>query len=250
MAVQAGSTLDPESFAWSLTRLGFYELQAGDLEKALAAVDAAVRVQSDYAPALLMRGRVLLATGQSKEALESLTRATSLNPLPDYQWLLAETLRETGRQEEGRLIELELEKNGVANDSRTFSLYLSTKRKNPQLSLSLAEQELNVRSDVFTHDAVAWALFAAGDAEKSRVHMQKALSEGTQDARLFYHAGLIAASLHKNTEACDWFAKAVHIEQTLFPSERQQLHVAIIEMEKQVSKASLWNSNRSRPSSS
>ena len=39
-------------------------------------------------------------------------------------------------------------------------------------------------------------------------HMEKALAEGTIDARLFTHAGVLAAKLGRTTEAESWLTKA------------------------------------------
>ena len=52
--------------------------------------------QPDYAAALLARGRVLLAMKRTAEAVEALERAARLNPLPEYQWTLADALRASG----------------------------------------------------------------------------------------------------------------------------------------------------------
>ncbi len=81
---------------------------------------------------------------------------------------------------------------GAMNDPRTLSLYLATRGQQVQKALKLAEDEMNTRADVFTMDTLAWALHANGRLAEAREYSKKALGEGTQDARLFYHAGCIA----------------------------------------------------------
>jgi hypothetical protein len=49
------------------------------------------------------------------------------------------------------------------------------------------------------------------------------LSEGTQDARLFYHAGRIALAAGDPVDAEKAFARSARIKQTLMPSERDDL---------------------------
>jgi hypothetical protein len=49
------------------------------------------------------------------------------------------------------------------------------------------------------------------------------LSEGTVDARLFLHAGIIAALNNDIEQARRWLQKASVIQQMLLPSERTQL---------------------------
>ena len=100
MAARAGSPRNPEPAAWAYTRLALYELQVGASQRALQACDVALDFQNNYAPALLVRGRILLSENQVDEAVEALSDAATLNPLPEYQWALAEALRAAGRMQE------------------------------------------------------------------------------------------------------------------------------------------------------
>jgi tetratricopeptide (TPR) repeat protein len=92
----------------------------------------------------------------------------------------------------------------------------------------LTERELEERSDVFTHDARAWALAAAGEFTAAQGQLDHALAEGTQDARLFYHAAVIAAKSGRHDDARRWFDRATDFIHMLLPSEQRQL-VAIAE---------------------
>jgi hypothetical protein len=80
-----------------------------------------------------------------------------------------------------------------------------------------------IRRDVFTHDALAWALAQAGRAAEAQLHATEALSEGTVDARLFLHAGIIASLNNDNKQAKRLLRKASLIQQMLLPSERKLL---------------------------
>lgn len=222
MAVSAASPNAPESAAWVSTRLAFFQFQQGDLAEAGATCDAALDYQKDYAPALLLRGRLLLADGETTEAVEALTSAEKLNPLPDYEWVLAEALQSAGRDEEARVVVARLNQSGTSADPRTYALYLSTQGEASQTALELAQNELNTREDVFTHDAFAWALAANGKTKEAYQEMQKALAEGTQDARLFFHAMMIASKAGHAEEAAQWLGKTAGMMQLLLPSEQKQ----------------------------
>ncbi len=102
MAVTSGSPRDPEPTAWAYTRLGIYELQAGDTETAMNSAEVALQFAKNYAAALLLRGRIQLGQGKAKEAIESLQRSADLTRLPEYEWTLADALREAGRTRSGR----------------------------------------------------------------------------------------------------------------------------------------------------
>ena len=79
-------------------------------------------------------------------------------------------------------------------DGRTLSLFLSTKNRDPDRALALAEAEKKVRGDLYTDDAYAWALHRKGRDADARVAIDRALSHGTKDALLFFHSGAIRMS--------------------------------------------------------
>ena len=82
-----------------------------------------------------------------------------------------------------------------------------------------------MRRDVFTEDARAWALAAAGRLDEARAAMDRALcQQHTKDARLFLHAGVIAASTGRRADARHWLAQADALRSTLLPSELDILH--------------------------
>ncbi len=218
-AIDAAGSRDRESIAWAYTRLAIYELQRGHLQDAERATDAALSFEPEYAAALLARGRVLLATGHPIDAVDPLERAANLNPLPEYQWALADALRRSGLDNDASSIEQQIIARGAAVDPRTLALFLATRRIEPARALELTERELQVRADIFTHDARAWALAAAGRIDDARISMRRALAEDTKDARLFLHAGVIAASAGQPAEARQWFARADALHATLLPSE-------------------------------
>jgi Tetratricopeptide repeat. len=116
--------------------------------------------------------------------------------------------------------------HGASSDPRTLALFLATRHENPATALRLARTELGSRSDVFTHDALAWSLAAAGNLAEAHSEMQCALAEGTEDARLFFHAAVIASQAGDVADAERWLRKASELSQLLLPSERKDLQNA------------------------
>ena len=222
-AIAAASPRDRESIAWAYTRLAGYELQRRRLDDAAGAADAALSYQPDYAAALLMRGRVLLAMEKPADAVAAFSRAAQLNPLPEYQWALGDALRLHGDHERADLVERELTSHGADADARTLALFLATRRAAVTNAIALAERELQTRTDIFSLDALAWSLAAAGRTAEAQVAMTRALAEGTEDGRLFLHAGVIAAADNRHAEARKWLRKAEALRWTLLPSELDEL---------------------------
>lgn len=75
--------------------------------------------------------------------------------------------------------------------------------------VALLREELESRRDVYGHDQLAWALYQSGDHAAAREAMAGALRMGTQDAVLFFHAGMIEAALGSaGSRACASRARA------------------------------------------
>ena len=172
--------------------------------------------------------------------MDALQNAVKLNPLPEYQWTLTEALRVAGKEKEASEVEAQLCQRGASSDPRTLALYLATTRHEPpEMALRLARAEFDSRGDVFSHDSLAWSLAAAGKVTEAHSEMQRALAEGTQDARLFFHAGLIASQAGESADADRWLRKASELSHLLLPSERNELqNVATRGAEKKASAAS------------
>jgi tetratricopeptide (TPR) repeat protein len=158
--------------------------------------------------------------------VEALQRAAKSNPLPEYQWTLAEALRAAGHENEAFAIETQLRRHGATSDPRTLALFLATRHESAKTALRLAQAELDSRGDVFTHDALAWSLAAAGNLTDAHSEMQRALAEGTEDGRLFFHAAMIASQSGHCAEAHRWLSKARSLSHLLLPSERNELQHA------------------------
>jgi hypothetical protein len=69
-------------------------------------------------------------------------------------------------------------------------------------------------------------LAAAGNLTQAHSEMQRALAEGTKDARLFFHAGIIASRGGHSADAERWLRKASELSHLLLPSERNELQNA------------------------
>jgi tetratricopeptide (TPR) repeat protein len=137
LATAASSPNDPEAGAWAFTRLALYQFQCNETKSALESCAAALALQSDYAPAMLIRGRILLALNGTAEALVELQRAAELNPLPEYQWAVADVLTTTGDRDRAEQIESQIAES--SDDPRTISLFLATRHKDIDRAVHLAE---------------------------------------------------------------------------------------------------------------
>ncbi len=220
LALRAADARTPEAAAWYTVQLGRYVWQSGEFDRARALAERALALRPDYAPALLLQGHLLLGHNRPQEALDPLQRAVQAVPLPEYRWALAECLRVLGRGPEAANAERELIARGAVEDPRTLSLFLATTTGDAATALALARRELAKRRDARTLDAMAWALFAAGETEAARRHLSAALAHGIVDPRLHFHAVAMAES---DTEARAWLNRIGAQAALLLPSERARL---------------------------
>ncbi|MCB1675990.1 MAG: hypothetical protein KDI01_06850, partial [Halioglobus sp.] len=227
MSLAAGSTSArvPEAAAWVHTQLAELLLQAGRLTEADSALSTALSLQADYPPALYTRGRLLLGARRAAEAVPVLVLAVEAEPQPAYRWALYEALREAGQFDAAMQQRTLLLRQSADEDRRTYALFLASTGEAPATAtaLRLALAELEQRQDVFTLDTVAWAMHAAGRHNEALRFSQRALTHGTRHARLFLHAGAIAARNGDGEQAAALLAAARAGQQMLLPSERTQL---------------------------
>jgi tetratricopeptide (TPR) repeat protein len=222
-AARETSAVDAESLAWIYTRLSGFYLQSADLGRAQRFASAALRSLPEFAPALLAEGKVRLGRRDMAAAIAEFARAAELNPLPEYQWWLADTYHLSGDEAKADAVRAEIARHGAAADPRTFSVFLATTRCSNETALTLARAELQTRADVLTHDAVAWAAWADGDITEADRGMRAALAEGTKDPRLLLHASVIAKAAGRVDDARSFFAACERGAAALLPSERALL---------------------------
>ena len=194
-----------EALAWVEWQLGQEHWNRGDLAAAETAYRAALVTIPGYHRALAALAQVLVARGRGSEALPFLEQAIAVVPQLDYVVALGDLHAMLGRpgaaerqyalaEHIGQLTAL----NRVLFNRELAWFYADHDRRLDE-ALALARRELEVRQDIHAHDLLAWALYRTGQPEAARAEMAEALRLGTQDARLFYHAGMIEQRLG-NTE--------------------------------------------------
>lgn len=74
---------------------------------------------------------------------------------------------------------------------RAWSLFLLDHgRRIPEVTAKIQE-ELRTRRDIYGYDLLGWAMYKQGRYAEARAALQTALSQGTQDAMIYYHTGMI-----------------------------------------------------------
>lgn len=192
LAIGSGvSGKDPEPHAWALSQAAVLFWHSGDLTGAESGFDMALAARPEYPPALVGKGRIALARGQGEVAASFFERAYRKSPLVETAWLLGDALTVAGDAASAEGAYERVVTRGRVDDGRTLALFLATKKRDLDEAVRLAERELTQRGDVYTEDAVGFALFRAGRLAEARPHLDRAVQHGTLDASLLFHRGAL-----------------------------------------------------------
>ena len=208
--------LPAENVAWTHFMLGEQLFQSGNLPQAESEMSAALRALPLYHRALAGMGQIRAAQLRFSEAADFYQRAIGVIPLPLYASALGDIYRrqkkDTEAEKQFALVEyigrLSALNKQVYN--RELALFFADHDRHLGEALALAQKELEVRHDVYTLDALAWALLKNNRAQEAHEAMQKALAVGTLDPLLFFHAGAIERRLGK-PGAADFAQKALTV---------------------------------------
>jgi Flp pilus assembly protein TadD len=189
------------SASWYSYLAGTMKVGTGNPGDALASFDEAVALWPQSYLALAGRGRALAGLGRYDEAIGAYQAAIAVAPQPDALTALGDlyALRgdQHGADEQYATVEL-IARLAALNQqiyNRQLALFSINHDRDQASALTLATTELEQRKDIYGWDAYAWALLANGRATDADAAEENALALGTQDALLFYHAGVIAQAV-------------------------------------------------------
>jgi len=213
----AGARLPAENVAWSEYQLGEELFQAGDYAGADKAYLAALDEYPSYYRALGGLGKVRAAEGKLNDAVEFYKKALSVVPFPEYAAALGDVYHKLGKPDEGKreydLVEFigHLSALNQQIHNRDLALFYADHDVKLDESMALARKELEVRRDIYTWDVLAWALFKIGRYQEAADAAAHALQQGTVDAQIYFHAGMIYGRLGDLGAAKNLLGRALNV---------------------------------------
>jgi len=206
-----------EEMAWYLIRLGDLHFNAGQIDSAEEDYQAALRIYPDYYLGLADLGKARAAQGRVENAIQLYEQAVAIIPQPDFLAALGDLYAIMGRPEEAERQYETVEFIGTLDAlnqviyNRQMAMFYANHDRNLDEALELAARELEVRKDIYGYDALAWALYQNGRYQEAEEAMLQALSLGTRDAMLYYHAGMIYVGLGDSLRAQAMLNEALSI---------------------------------------
>jgi tetratricopeptide (TPR) repeat protein len=184
--------------AWYYWRLGDLALRNGRLDEAERELASGLSLAPDDHLLLDALARTAAARRRWHEAIDYGERSIVQSMDPATLGLLYQAnaaIGDSARAEEySRAMSVAV--LGQANGfHRGWGLLLLDRGREVPAVLARAQHDVTLRHDVYGWDLLAWALYRSGRLEEAREAMRNALSLGTRDASLHFHAGMIDAAL-------------------------------------------------------
>lgn len=207
-AARAGQA-QSEELVWVWLQLGDLYLQANQVNNAERVIQQANQVQPNAHATLAQLGKLRVAQQQYEHAAIAYAAAIKRQPNPEYilaNWKLAKQKGDAqGLKRATKLLNamaLLDEKNGGLS-RRTFVEFLSFDPNRLIEAESLARKDLELRSDIYGEDTLAWVLHLQGKDAEASAHSLRAMRLGTQDVSLLQHAAAIlpASVISMNKDA-------------------------------------------------
>ncbi|MDP3767905.1 MAG: tetratricopeptide repeat protein, partial [Dehalococcoidia bacterium] len=231
-----GGNQSVESIAWYRAQLARLYLDTGRYDDAERWFAEALATLPGYPLALAGLGAVEAARGDDEEAVAYYERAVAAVPQPSWLAALGDLYARAGDTEAARkqyeTVEFigELAEVNRVVYNRELALFYADHEINTSTAVDLALRELEVRRDIYGFDAAAWALYKDGRADEAAPLMEQALSLGTEDPRLLFHAGLISRAVGDEELARAHLERALDISphfSVLYEPEARQALTAL-----------------------
>lgn len=212
-----------ENLAWFCMRVGDLQAALGRVQPAEQSYQEALTLFPNDQRTLTALTRLSAARGDWAATLSWGQKAANIVPTPEVVALLGDAYRAQGKTQEAEAQYALLETmhhldraQGGAYD-RQRALYLADHDRGLDEALQLARKELTVRHDIYAYDTLAWVCCKKGLYDAAQKAIDVALARNRQDAKLLYHAGMIAAKRGDKPKAKQYLTQALAINAFFLP---------------------------------
>ncbi|HEY2898104.1 MAG TPA: tetratricopeptide repeat protein [Gemmatimonadaceae bacterium] len=204
LAVLDRHDVPAEQKAWFWLRIGDLQFRRGRIDEAASDYRRGLAAHPDDYRLLTAMAKLEGARHAWHQAIDFGERSVAVSFDPATLGVMSDAYAALGdsakANEFAHAMEVAVSKQATAYH-REWSLFLLNHGLRVAEVLAKTQEELKTRQDIYGYDALAWALHASGRDVEAREAMSRALALGTQDAMLFYHAGVIDHALGRRDVA-------------------------------------------------
>jgi pentatricopeptide repeat protein len=222
-----------ETVAWCEWQLGETAFSVGDYKTAEKNYHAALETFPGYFRALASLGRVRAASGDLTGAIEQYETTVRILPDPNFVAALGDLYKLAGREDDARKQYELVEQIGNLSAlngtiyNRQLALFYADHDLKAEEAYRLAAKEYEVRRDIYGADALAWTALKAGKIVEAQTAIKDALRLGTKDAKILYHAALIAEAAGDKNTARNYFKQAAALNPQFDPLQAEVLRKSL-----------------------
>ena len=194
-AARSADPTDKETQSWCLVQLGDEYWKAGNYAEAERIYDEALENFPGYFFATVSKGRLRASLGDYETAERLLTEVQIPGPNAKAMLMLGDIYTVRGDADRARkqyeAFEAFEKDLGDAADHNRLALSLVDRGRVDE-ALTIARKEYANEPSIYSADLLAWCLYKTGDIKGAKVYMREAMRLKTRDARIWFHAGMIA----------------------------------------------------------
>ncbi|MDP9018546.1 MAG: hypothetical protein M3N19_09515 [Candidatus Eremiobacteraeota bacterium] len=212
--IDRASVIDDSIIDNSAQGRAWFHYRRGELAFAVGASDEAKQDERDalgifpkFAQAYNALARFCWATKDWHCAQDAATKGAAIVPLPETLGYKADAQTALGdsagaRETQDLIVAIERIGNAYRVSDRLLAVYYAEHGMRLDSALQIARRETRLRGDeIYAQDTLAWAAAMDGHWLEARAAMRKAVRYDTEDARLQYHAGIVALHFGDHAEA-------------------------------------------------
>lgn len=215
-ALESAQTQDlpSEQLAWFYLRVADVEMRSGRTRSARKTLNEGLAATPDDYRLLGAMARLEAGDGSTDKAIDFGERSLAQRLDPLTLGTLSDIYAARGDSAKSAEYMAALEATASAQPGpfhRALSLFLLDRNTRVAEVLAKAEEETKTRKDIYGYDLLAWALYKNHRFSEARDAMKLAMRLCTEDAQIYYHAGMIELALGKPKVAADYLERAVTI---------------------------------------
>lgn len=200
-AVELARAMGPNAadvLAWCLVQTGHLAFSTGDWDAAEKNYQAALTAHPNDWAAVDHVAELRAAQKRYDESIALYTPLIQRVPRAELLQNLGDVYAAMGKpadakQWRDRALEkyLAAAASGSTHYDHHIAGFYSDSEPNPAEAVRWAKKDLAARHSIYAHDAMAWALYQAGEFKPASAEMDQALATNARDSHLLYHASLI-----------------------------------------------------------